>query len=90
MVQGGYVSQSSTKKLTVKNKSNILDKGSRSTTKSNSNSNNRHKDDDDDSPPPDVSIIKLYEINVKRDLLRNHIFCIGHTRMVASRVWLMN
>lgn len=58
MVQGGYVTQSSAKTLTVKKK-NILDKGSSRTTKSNSNSSNRHKDND--SPPPSSDVSKILQ-----------------------------
>lgn len=68
MVQGGYVSASSAKTLTVKKRSNVLDKGTKSTKRNtlhpNNNNNNNNEDDKDDSPPPaskvDVSALILW------------------------------
>lgn len=54
MVQGGYCSPSSQKTLTVKQKSNILDK-SRSKTTSNSNASSRNRNSSPVTAGIDVS-----------------------------------
>lgn len=76
MVQGGYVSQSSSKTLTVSKKSNVLDKKPPKTSSSsplNSSNNNNTSDYTAAAPSIDVSIYKHIYISPPSPYPHNHM-----------------